>query len=77
MLLRRSLSRSRSITAGWRSSLASVGIGLIEYNSERFQANGLDTPRESPRFNPFYESAQIYWEAETFIQRHQRNRPDL
>src|SRR5260370_20085864 len=46
---------------GWRSSLASVGIGLIEFNSERFQANVLDTPREGPRFNPFYESAQNYW----------------
>src|SRR5947209_11180650 len=39
---------------GWRSSLASAGIGLIEYNSERFQANLLDTPRESLRINPFY-----------------------
>lgn len=46
---------------GWRSSLFSAGIGLIQYNSERFQANLLDTPREGPRFNPFYESAQIYW----------------
>jgi porin len=46
---------------GWRSTLASAGIGLIQYNSERFQANLLDTPREGPRFNQFYESAQIYW----------------
>jgi porin len=46
---------------GWRSSLASVGIGLIEYNVTRFQANVLDTPREGPRFNRFYDSAQIYW----------------
>jgi porin len=46
---------------GWRSSLASVGIGLIEYNVTRFQANVLDTPREGPRFNPFYDSAQSYW----------------
>jgi porin len=46
---------------GWRSSLASAGIGLIEFNSERFQANVLDTPREGPRFNPFYKSAQNYW----------------
>src|SRR4029077_9366112 len=45
----------------WRSSLASAGIGLIEYNSTRFQANVLDTPREGPQFNPFYESAQNYW----------------
>src|SRR2546423_771409 len=47
--------------SGWRSSLASAGIGLIEYNLTRFQANVLDTPREGPRFNPFYESAQNYW----------------
>ena len=46
---------------GWRSSLASAGIGLIEYNVTRFQANVLDTPREGPRFNPFYESNQNYW----------------
>ena len=46
---------------GWRSSLASAGIGLIVFNSARFQANVLDTPRQSPRFNPFYESAQNYW----------------
>ena len=46
---------------GWRSSLASAGIGLIEYNSERFQVNLLDTPRESPRFKPCYESSQVYW----------------
>jgi len=46
---------------GWRSSLSSVGIGLIEYNVTRFQTNMLDTPREGPRFNPFYESAQSYW----------------
>jgi porin len=46
---------------GWRSSLASAGIGLIEYNLTRFQANMLDTPREGPRFNPFYESNQNYW----------------
>ncbi|HEV2840394.1 MAG TPA: carbohydrate porin [Chthoniobacterales bacterium] len=46
---------------GWRSSLALAGIGLIQYNSERFQANVLNTPREGPRLNPFYESAQIYW----------------
>ena len=46
---------------GWRSSLASVGIGLIEYNLSRFQANVLDTPREGPRFNPFFESTQNYW----------------
>jgi porin len=46
---------------GWRSSLASVGIGLIEYNVTRFQVNLLDTPREGPRFNPFYESNQNYW----------------
>jgi porin len=46
---------------GWRSTLASAGIGLIQYNAERFQANLLDTPREGPRFNPFFESAQIYW----------------
>jgi hypothetical protein len=45
----------------WRSSLASVGIGLIEYNVTRFQANVLDTPREGPRFNRFYDSAQSYW----------------
>ena len=48
-------------SGGWRSTLASVGIGLIEYNAERFQVNLLDTPRESPRFNPFFESSQIYW----------------
>src|SRR6478609_702909 len=46
---------------GWRSSLSSVGIGLIEYNVTRFQANILDTPREGPRFNSFYDSAQSYW----------------
>jgi porin len=46
---------------GWRSSLASLGIGLIEYNSTRFQANMLDTPREGPRFNPFFDSSQNYW----------------
>ena len=46
---------------GWRSGLASAGIGLIEYNSERFQTNVFDTPREGPRFNPFYNSAQNYW----------------
>jgi porin len=46
---------------GWRSSLASVGIGLIEYNVTRFQVNVLDTPREGPRFNPFFESTQTYW----------------
>ena len=46
---------------GWRSSLASAGIGLIQYNVTRFQANVLDTPREGPRFNPFYESRQNYW----------------
>ena len=46
---------------GWRSSLASAGIGLIEYNLTRFQVNLLDTPREGPRFNPFYESSQNYW----------------
>jgi porin len=46
---------------GWRSSLASAGFGLIEYNSERFQANVLDTPRAAPQSNPFYKSAQIYW----------------
>jgi porin len=46
---------------GWRSSLASVGIGLIEYNITRFQVNLLDTPREGPRFNPFFESKQSYW----------------
>ena len=46
---------------GWRSSLASVGIGLIEYNVTGFQVNVLDTPREGPRFNQFYESTQNYW----------------
>ena len=46
---------------GWRSSLASAGIGLIEYNLSRFQVNVLDTPREGPRFNPFFESTQNYW----------------
>ena len=46
---------------GWRSSLASVGIGVIEYNVTRFQTNMLDAPREGPRFNPFYESTQSYW----------------
>jgi porin len=46
---------------GWRSSLASAGIGLIEFNSDRSQANVLDTPREGPRFNSFYKSAQNYW----------------
>ena len=46
---------------GWRSSLASAGIGLIEANITRFQANMLDTPREGPRYNPFYESTQSYW----------------
>src|SRR3712207_1039115 len=46
---------------GWRSGLGSFGIGLIQYNSTRFQANLLDTPREGPRVNPFYESAQNYW----------------
>jgi porin len=46
---------------GWRSNLASVGIGLIEYNISRFQVNLLDTPREGPRFNPFYESNQSYF----------------
>jgi porin len=46
---------------GWRSSLASVGIGLIELNITRFQANMLDTPREGPRFNAFFESKQNYW----------------
>jgi porin len=46
---------------GWRSNLASVGIGLIQFNVTRFQANMLDTPREGPRFNPFYESKQNYW----------------
>jgi porin len=46
---------------GWRSRLASVGIGLIEYNSTRFQANMLDTPRQGPRSNPFFDSAQNYW----------------
>src|SRR5688572_3398772 len=46
---------------GWRSGLSSVGIGVIEYNLTRFQANLLDTPREGPRFNPFYESRQNYW----------------
>ena len=46
---------------GWRSSLASVGIGLIEANITRFQANMLDTPREGPRYNPFFESTQSYW----------------
>jgi porin len=45
----------------WRSSLSSAGIGLIQYNTDRFQANVLNTPRESPRFNPFYDSAQVYW----------------
>ncbi len=46
---------------GWRSSLASAGFGLIEYNLTRFQANVLETPREGPRYNPFYESRQNYW----------------
>jgi porin len=46
---------------GWRSKLASAGIGLIHYNLDRFQANLLNTPHESPRFNPFFDSAQIYW----------------
>jgi porin len=46
---------------GWRSNLASVGIGVIEYNISRFQVNLLDTPREGPRFNPFYESNQSYF----------------
>ena len=46
---------------GWRSSLASVGIGLIEADITRFQANMLDTPREGPRYNPFFESTQTYW----------------
>jgi porin len=46
---------------GWRSSLASAGIGLLEANITRFQANMLDTPREGPRYNPFYESTQSYW----------------
>ena len=46
---------------GWRSSLASAGIGLIEYNVTRFQSNLLDTPREGPRFNPFFEGTQTYW----------------
>ena len=53
-----------SVTAdygGWRSTLASFGIGLIEYNVTRFQVNLLDTPREGPRYNPFYESRQSYW----------------
>ena len=39
--------------ATWASSsLASAGIGLIEYNLTRFQGNVLDTPREGPRFTP-------------------------
>jgi porin len=46
---------------GWRSNLASVGIGVIQYNISRFQANVLDTPREGPRFNPFYDSNQNYF----------------
>jgi porin len=46
---------------GWRSSLASAGIGLLEANITRFQTNMLDTPREGPRYNPFYESTQSYW----------------
>ena len=45
---------------GWRSSLASAGIGLLEANITRFQANMLDTPQEGPRYNPFYESTQSY-----------------
>ena len=36
-------------------------FGLIEYNLTRFQVNVLDTPREGPRFNPFFESTQNYW----------------
>ena len=46
---------------GWRSSLALAGIGLLEANITRFQANMLDTPQEGPRYNPFYESTQSYW----------------
>lgn len=46
---------------GWRSSLASSGFGLIEYNFNHFQANMLDTPRRGPTFNKFYGSAQTYW----------------
>jgi porin len=46
---------------GWRSSLASLGIGLIELNITRFQTNMLDTPREGPGFNPFFKSNQNYW----------------
>jgi porin len=46
---------------GWRSRLASAGIGLIEYNINRFQANMLDTPRRGPTVNQFYKSAQSYW----------------
>src|SRR5262249_54855993 len=57
---------SESVTldyGGWRSSLASAGIGLLEANITRFQANMLDTPREGPRsrLTPFYESTQSYW----------------
>ena len=66
---------SESVTqdyGGWRSSLASVGIGLIESNITRFQANMLDTPREGPRYNPFYESTQNLLGAEAFVLRPQR-----
>ncbi len=57
---------------GWRSSLASAGIGLIEYNLTRFQANLLDTPREGPRFNPFYREHAELLGAEAFVQQLQR-----
>lgn len=46
---------------GWRSRLASAGMGLIASNITRFQNNVLDTPRHGPTFNQFYRSTQRYW----------------
>ena len=46
---------------GWRSTMASAGFGVMEYNITRFQSNMLDTPRQGPTFNRFYGSSQTYW----------------
>jgi len=46
---------------GWRSSMASAGFRVMEYNITRFQSNMLDTPRQGPTFNLFYGSSQTYW----------------
>jgi porin len=45
---------------GWRSALASQGLGIFGFNQSLFADNLLDTPRGGPTRNPYYGTNQTY-----------------